>query len=85
MYTHTRTHAHGQYDTVVLQWFTQRSLLCLCSQCALAALRDVKSYLTDEGGEVAVSFPSCITSPDTPFTELLIFQNHTDMNFSHGG
>lgn len=29
-------------------------------QCALAALRDVKSYLKDEGGQVAVSFPSCI-------------------------
>lgn len=29
-------------------------------QCALAALRDVRSYLKDEGGQVAVSFPSCI-------------------------
>uniref|UniRef100_A0A674MC83 6-phosphofructo-2-kinase/fructose-2,6-biphosphatase 3 n=1 Tax=Takifugu rubripes TaxID=31033 RepID=A0A674MC83_TAKRU len=29
-------------------------------QCALAALRDVKSYLKDEGGQVAVSSPSCI-------------------------
>lgn len=27
-------------------------------QCALAALRDVKSYLKDEGGQVAVSFTS---------------------------
>lgn len=32
----------------------------LFRQCALAALRDVKSYLKDEGGEVAVSFPSSI-------------------------
>lgn len=30
----------------------------LFRQCALAALRDVKSYLKDEGGQVAVSFPS---------------------------
>lgn len=29
-------------------------------QCALAALRDVKSYLKDEGGQVAVNFPSYI-------------------------
>lgn len=28
----------------------------LFRQCALAALRDVKSYLKDEGGQVAVSF-----------------------------
>lgn len=26
-----------------------------CRQCALAALRDVKSYLTKEGGQIAVS------------------------------
>lgn len=32
----------------------------LFRQCALAALRDVKSYLKDEGGQVAVSFPSCM-------------------------
>lgn len=31
------------------------SLLCVCRQCALAALRDVKSYLTKEGGQIAVS------------------------------
>lgn len=30
----------------------------LFRQCALAALRDVKSYLKDEGGQVAVSFPT---------------------------
>lgn len=30
----------------------------LFRQCALAALRDVKSYLKDEGGQVAVSFQS---------------------------
>lgn len=30
------------------------SLLCR-RQCALAALRDVKSYLTKEGGQIAVS------------------------------
>lgn len=34
--------------------------LLLFRQCALAALRDVKSYLKDEGGQVAVSFPSCM-------------------------
>lgn len=27
----------------------------VCRQCALAALRDVKSYLTKEGGQIAVS------------------------------
>lgn len=34
----------------------------LLRQCALAALRDVKSYLKDEGGQVAVSFPPGIIS-----------------------
>lgn len=36
--------------------------LTLCSlserQCALAALRDVRRFLSDEGGHVAVSVPS---------------------------
>lgn len=32
----------------------------LFRQCALAALRDVKSYLKDEGGQVAVSFPLAV-------------------------
>lgn len=31
------------------------SLPLCCRQCALAALRDVKSYLTKEGGQIAVS------------------------------
>ena len=35
-----------------------------CRQCALAALRDVKSYLTKEGGQIAVSLgnKSCLPS-----------------------
>lgn len=37
-----------------LQCFT--ILLCVCArQCALAALNDVRQYLGEEGGQVAVS------------------------------
>lgn len=32
------------------------SLFFFFRQCALAALRDVKSYLKEEGGQVAVRF-----------------------------
>lgn len=35
------------------------SLSLCCRQCALAALRDVKSYLTKEGGQIAVSPGNC--------------------------
>lgn len=38
------------------------SRLCVCRQCALAALRDVKSYLTKEGGQIAVSLGGTGTS-----------------------
>ena len=39
-------------------------LFLCCRQCALAALRDVKSYLTKEGGQIAVSLgnKSCLPS-----------------------
>lgn len=31
------------------------SIVCLCRQCASAALNDVRQYLTEDGGQVAVS------------------------------
>jgi len=38
-----------------LVWSEACILSLCCRQCALAALRDVKSYLTKEGGQIAVS------------------------------
>lgn len=34
---------------------TRIMCVLLCRQCALAALRDVKLYLTEEAGQIAVS------------------------------
>ena len=43
---------------------------CVCRQCALVALQDVRAYLTDEGGQIAVSLHpllySCVSS-SSPF------------------
>lgn len=57
-YKHTYTFQSNPPDLLRI---TPTSPLSFFRQCALAALRDVKSYLKDEGGQVAVSFPSCIT------------------------
>lgn len=43
------------------------SLCRSCRQCALVALQDVKSYLTEEGGQIAVSL--CFSFQITPLHE----------------
>lgn len=58
-----------------LKWWYKTNINVFFRQCALAALRDVKSYLKDEGGQVAVSFPSCITDcleNCSPLCELMV-------------
>lgn len=52
-----------------VRWLPQASLRTsgpwvsrlFCRQCALAALRDVKLYLTEEAGQIAVSSELCST------------------------
>lgn len=51
--TQTNTHIHTKYFIRITESTFPPSLFS--RQCALAALRDVKSYLKDEGGQVAVS------------------------------
>lgn len=66
----------------LLPVFAAQSLLPLCvhSQCAMAALNDVRQYLSVEGGQVAVSALCCPQVPHSrsPFLSIhnivLLFQ-----------
>lgn len=69
-----------------LKWWYKMNINVFFRQCALAALRDVKSYLKDEGGQVAVSFPSriidCLENC-SPLCELMVGTFVTKLLYIH--